>query len=56
MHIKERDISLFLDNALEPEKRDKLKEHFSVARSVRLSWRSGGVCTHHSIISNMIMS
>lgn len=32
MHIKERDISLFLDNALEPEKRDKLNEHFSVCK------------------------
>ncbi|AGC69380.1 hypothetical protein Cst_c24200 [Thermoclostridium stercorarium subsp. stercorarium DSM 8532] len=32
MHIRERDISLYLDNRLDSEKQRKLEEHFSVCR------------------------
>ncbi len=35
MHIKEKDISLFLDNSLGHKKRDKLKEHFSACKACR---------------------
>lgn len=35
MHIKERDISMFLDNSLNSKKRRKMEEHFTVCKKCK---------------------
>ncbi|HEY8500128.1 MAG TPA: zf-HC2 domain-containing protein, partial [Clostridia bacterium] len=35
MHAKERDIALFIENSLKPEKRRKIEQHLTVCGSCR---------------------
>ncbi|NLM11223.1 MAG: zf-HC2 domain-containing protein [Clostridiaceae bacterium] len=43
MHVHEKDISLFLDNSLNPKKHKKLQEHFTVCKKCKdklIKWQN----------------